>query len=204
MSIMRSRFKIMAGALALIGFQAYGNLVVNGDFETGNFNGWTRSGNAGFTLVTGNSYAQSGSYGAALGPNGSDGFLSQTIATTIGTTYDISFWHFGYNSGPNDFTASFGGVVLLSYVNSTTQPTSYNNLNALYAFTVVATSTSAVLQFQFRDDYSYQGLDNISVVAAPRVLSVPDSGPGLALTAVTLLGVCGVFRKFSHQIVVKC
>ena len=197
---MRSRFKIIVSALALAGFQAYGipNLVVNGSFETGNFSGWTLSGNTGGVAVSGGSSAESGSYGAGLGPYGSNGYLTQTIATTIGDTYDITFWHAGYNVGPNDFTASFGGVVLFSYVNSTTQPTTYTE----YTFTEVATSLSSVFQFTFRDDFGFQKLDNVCVVDA-KAASVPDSGPGVALTAVTLIGVCGISRKFRRQVRVK-
>ena len=47
--------------------------IVNGGFETGDFTGWSRSGNQGFTSVTTSPfYVRSGTYGAFLGPIGSD------------------------------------------------------------------------------------------------------------------------------------
>src|SRR5262245_34588467 len=67
--------------------------VVNGGFETGDFSGWTLSGNTTFSSVTSDRfYVHSGRFGAALGPIGSDGLLSQTLSTTIGATYQVSFW----------------------------------------------------------------------------------------------------------------
>jgi hypothetical protein len=195
---MKNQIKIIVSALAVAGFQAYGQLVANGGFETGDFTGWTWGGNTGATGVAGGGYAHSGSYGAYLGPVGSDGTLTQTIATTAGDAYNITFWHFGYNGTPNDFSVSFGGIVLLSYVNDTTQPTTYTQ----YTFTEVATSASSVLQFAFRNDPAYQGLDDVSVVDTG-VASAPDFGPGFALTAVTLLGVCGFSRKLRRQMLAK-
>jgi hypothetical protein len=89
---MKNHVKIILSALALAGFQAYGqNLVLNPGFETGNFDDWTRSGNLGATAVNTGGYAHSGTYGAALGPVGSDGFLTQDITTIPGDLYDISF-----------------------------------------------------------------------------------------------------------------
>jgi len=174
-----------------------GNLVQNGDFETGNFTGWNWTGNTGATSVNTGIYAHSGTYGAQLGPVGSDGYLSQNLSTVIGDVYNVSFWHFGFNQPANDFYASFGGTLLYSYVNDITQPTAYT----LYTFAVTATSTSSLLQFEYRNDPSYQGLDDISVTDAG-ANTAPDSGPGLALTAITLLGVCFGFQKMRQQFAV--
>src|ERR1035438_869084 len=67
--------------------------LVNNDFETGDFNGWTTSGNFTLSFVSTNSAnVHSGRYGARMGPSGSLAFLSQTMATTAGTRYLISFW----------------------------------------------------------------------------------------------------------------
>jgi PKD repeat protein len=72
---------------------AAGNIVSNGGFETGGFSGWNTSGNFASTSVnTGSVYAHSGTYGAILGPVGSLGYLSQTLTTTPGTSYLLSFW----------------------------------------------------------------------------------------------------------------
>lgn len=84
-----------------------GNLVTNCGFETGNFAGWSQAGNLGFTGVTsGSPYVNSGTYGAFLGPIGSDGFLSQTIwgnTWTFAFRQDPAFW------GLDDFVITFAG-----------------------------------------------------------------------------------------------
>ena len=68
-----------AWAAASICDSIAGNVIVNCGFETGDFTGWTLTGNTGFTGVTsGSPYVNSGTYGAYLGPVGSDGFLSQS------------------------------------------------------------------------------------------------------------------------------
>ncbi|HVP55787.1 MAG TPA: PEP-CTERM sorting domain-containing protein [Candidatus Eisenbacteria bacterium] len=116
-----------------------GNLVVNCGFEAGDFTGWTQSGNTGFTGVTSIApYVNSGTYGAYLGPVGSDGYLSQTIwgnTWTFAFRQDPAYWglddivvtfagscgagcalfdasFYLYNDGgtPNDFTVYLNGV----------------------------------------------------------------------------------------------
>ena len=88
---------------------------MNGGFETGDFTGWTRSGNLGFTSVTNSPfYVNSGNFGASLGPVGSDGFLSQTLQTTPGTAYIVSFALRSDGLTANDFSASWGGQTFFS------------------------------------------------------------------------------------------
>ena len=77
----------------------------NGGFELGNFTDWTVSGNAVGMLVSSNSlYVHSGNYGAELGPEGSLGYLFQTLASSPGQVYLISFWLENEGvSGPDEF-----------------------------------------------------------------------------------------------------
>jgi hypothetical protein len=79
---------------------AYPGSILNGGFETGTFTNWAQSGQFFYSgVATGSAYAHSGKYGAALETRGAMGFLTQTISTTPGDAYLISFW---LNSPRND------------------------------------------------------------------------------------------------------
>ena len=65
------------------------NLFVNGDFETGDANGWQTWQSTAITAEA----AKSGSYGAHLQGNGSwGGMLNQTVTVQAGVEYKLSFW----------------------------------------------------------------------------------------------------------------
>ncbi len=71
------------------------NLVVNGSFETGGFTGWTQVGNPTNTGVTGGDFTTEpptdGEYHAAFGAVDDRGGIEQSIATTPGDMYRVSF-----------------------------------------------------------------------------------------------------------------
>ena len=139
------------------------NLVTNGGFETGDFSGWTLSGNVAPLSYGPQAFltntAQSGQSAAAFGPVGSDGMLSQDIQTTAGQYYTLSFWLANASGGPNDFTAKWNGQTLLALVNQSAQ--GYTE----YTYDVVGTSGTSHLEFDFRQDPSHWSLDSISVTA---------------------------------------
>ena len=176
---------------------AYLGLVLNGGFETSDFTGWnlSDSGIYGYDLVD-TFYESSegmepntGSYFARLGQTGSLGYLSQSLATTPGAKYLLSFW---LNSPdgltPNKFLVSWNGNTLLSR----------NNLPALgwtnFQFVVTATAITTVLQFGFQDDPTALGLDDISVVPAQPGLT------GLSLSGANVVasGSNGLFGQTYH------
>ena len=143
------------------------SLVQNGGFEAGSFSSWTLSGNTAFTSVTsGNSrFVHLGTYGAALGPSGSLGYLSQTLPTFAGQNYLLSLWldnpNNSYGATPNQFLVQWNGTTIFSQTNMPF--TTWTNMQ----FIVTAAGSSTVLQFGFRHDPYYLGLDDISVTPVP-------------------------------------
>jgi hypothetical protein len=87
--------------------QARANLVANGDFETGNLNGWTVSpGTADIGIDS--TFPNNGNFDAFFG--NPPGTLSQSLITVPGTDYVLSFAVFDEFSAFSDtFTVTFGG-----------------------------------------------------------------------------------------------
>jgi len=139
-------------------------LVLNGGFENGDFSYWTSSGNFVYCSVSSNpAYVHSGTWGAEMGPAGTQGYLSQTLNTIPGQIYSLSFWLNCATSGstPNEFTAIWNGSALVDLLNL--GATGWVN----YRYLVAATSGSTMLQFGFRNDPSYLGFDDVSVTPVP-------------------------------------
>ena len=68
---------------------ADGNLIVNGDFETGDASGWETWQSTTISAAA----AKDGAYGAHLVGNGSwGGMLNQTVTVVPGNEYKLSFW----------------------------------------------------------------------------------------------------------------
>jgi uncharacterized repeat protein (TIGR03803 family) len=137
----------------------YPSSILNGGFEAGTFTNWTGSGNYGLAAVTpAANYRHSGTYGAQLYANSTLGFLSQTLSTTPGTVYSISFWMRNPTSiTNNEFRVSWNGNMLLDMTNLPV--TGWTNIQLM----VTATAGVSVLQFGYRNDTAYFGLDDVSV-----------------------------------------
>jgi len=149
------------------------NLVTNGGFETGDFTGWTPGGpvwvddGSGFEIPP-----HSGTFLADL----MEGNLSQTLATTPGAHYLLSFWVNNYWQDGNTFQVSWNG-------NTVFGPTSISSTvwtNILLQ--VTATQTSTVLQFGFQDYDDALGLDDVSVGLSAS-LTPPPAVTGLQAVA---------------------
>ena len=114
----------------------------------------------------------------AWAPLATDGTLSQTLQTTAGQQYTLSFWLANRGAGPNDFTVKWNGATVMALTNAPAQ--GYTQ----YTFTVTATGPTSVLEFDARQDPSHWSLDSISVTAigpqapsAPTITSFsPDTG----------------------------
>ncbi len=184
---MRRPLTIVFSVLTLAGTQAYANLVQNPGFETGDFTGWTVSGDI---SIGGN--VHSGTYSADFNDAQSAGFLNQNIATTPGDVYDISFWLFSDTQGGINISGTFGSDTFYSVNNLHTG--SYIQITAN---NVSATSFSTLLQLTFQDigSDSFGSLDDISVTDVTPA-GVPDAASTAGLLWIGLAGLAGFNLSF--------
>ena len=171
---MGAMLAVVGLALAISGPARAVNILTNGGFETGDFTGWTLSGNTGFFTGVACLGAPEGNCDAFFGPIGSLGTLSQTFATQAGRTYVVSFDFASDGGTPSAFSASFGGVPLISLADLAASP--YH----LLSFLVLASGPTTTLTFNFRDDPGFLRLDAVSV-------SVPEPAT-LALLGIAMTG----------------
>jgi len=144
-------------------------LIQNGGFETGSLPPWTVSGNDQDSSVEGRSYVHSGSHGARIGPSGSLGYLSQTVPTTTGQTYEVSFWLKNTGALPtNEFGVWWNDTPL--YDQRNLPVFNWTNLQ----FKVTAATTNSVLTFGVQNDPAYFGLDDVSVLPVPTCQTVTN------------------------------
>jgi hypothetical protein len=143
------------------------SLLVNGDFETGDFTGWTQSGNPGFTSVQSSVIAShGGTHYALLGPVGSEGFLAQTFTTTPGNPYTLNYWLASEGGTPNSFHAMIDGVDLSGSVITDGPAMPYTQ----FTFTFTAANPTTELKVGFQHDPTFWHLDDVSVDAGTYVV----------------------------------
>jgi hypothetical protein len=171
-----SGFAVQANAASLCDGIA-GNLVLNCGFETGSLSHWSIVNEVTHIANADPIRVHSGDYGFAA----SDALLKQSIATVAGASYEVTVWYRSIGQFPSDFSVTFDGVTGFSLSDPPDADWT------AYRFNVVAGGVAALLQIGARQDTSYAGIDDISVVAIAAeptslaVLSAGLAGMGLVL-----------------------
>ncbi len=182
----------LALAVVMIGTASLAQ-VNNGSFETGDFSGWTVSGDTGFvgvcdvTTCPGGFAPQDGNFAAYFGPVGDTATISQSIATTPGDTYSLSFYLANPVGGtPNYFQVTFGN----SSFSFTNFGVAFNWQQ--FTLTTVATSNQTPLSFTFRNDPSYWFLDNVTVQQSGGTVPEPST---FLMFGTGIVGIAGLVRR---------
>ncbi|HVS40496.1 MAG TPA: PEP-CTERM sorting domain-containing protein [Gemmataceae bacterium] len=121
-----------------------------------------------------------------------DDTLSQILATTPGASYTLTYQLADDDdSGENDFSASWGGVVIPGSVLVNAADFPYTE----YSFDLTATSGSTTLSFSGLNVPAWYDLDNVSVTQDSSVAPEPSSFLLLGLGAAGLIGYIGLRRR---------
>jgi len=169
------------------------NLVANCGFETGDFTGWTVSGND-VPGEEGNLYGVESGIDPVLGIGPNSGSnqafigdlvensltLSQTLSTNIGQQYLVSFFLAqGQGNAPgaenNVFDVTFGGATVEDLVNVGEQGYTF------YSALVTATGPSSVLNLTGGNEVGFFLLDDVSVSPMPEPSSLALTMLGIGL-----------------------
>jgi hypothetical protein len=186
---------LTAVAAVSAAYPAKANLITNGDFETGNFTGWTVTpAPSGSNIFVDHGPGPDTTFGAFFGATGANfDSISQSFATTPGAFYTLSFFYQVTNLGTpipanNAFDVLWNGV---SIGGGLFPQTDVNPGFGTFTFHLQATSALTTLQFNGRNAPSFDFLDNVSVVG------VPDGGSTVSLLGFALLGLAALRRRLS-------
>jgi PEP-CTERM motif len=181
------------------------NIVVNGGFESATFAPWVvndstwfiTTGGFGIVPHSGAHFAQTGCVGGGcIFPAATGAFLYQDLATTVGQTYDLTFFYapnFGsvaelqvlWGDAGTPLVGSPGGTCSAgtNCVFDTTSNVGGTSYNMETVSGLLATSALTRLEFLGRQDPTFNGLDDVSVVgtgsAVPEPATILLGGAGL-------------------------
>ncbi len=212
------RLALLAGALltALPAFASGPNLVQDGDFEqaatthSGGATFYGQYGNSGsfnsFWAVTqgtvgidnNDTFVDGGLKSLYLTADGNTDAVAQTLATTPGQKYLLTFYA-NSDDPQNQFAVLFGGQAVHTSVSSIQangfpDPTEQAGVNAAeftpYSYYVTAEAAATSLEFQGSSGTTIE-LDNISVTPA----AVPEASSVASLSLMLALGMGGAFVR---------
>ena len=181
---------LVLACTAACGAQA--NMIVNGSFETGDFSGWTTqaapSGSFFGVDKDGDNGARFGLHAAVFGAvGGIEDRISQTLATTPGGAYHLSFWIQTVPPiGDGALTAYLNGQAIDDAMESPDFFTQYD-----YYF--LASSSMTELSFGGFTKDGWFELDNVSVEAKSGE-TVPEPA-SLALVGIALAAAAWITRR---------
>ena len=212
--------------LGVAGDASADSLITNGSFEQGSFTGgsfgyplaqqiigpdsttlpgwtvtgelaWIASGQAGITVIAG-TYALDLTGFCDLHCGTPYGGVQQTVLTTPGTTYTLSFLagNYPYNTNQPTIVVNIGGN---SYSFTLPSTTSASGVWDSETITFIATTASTLIAFSGSGSpeggsTSYLGLDNVSLSDPPSPVPLPATLP-LFATGLAGLGLLGWRRK---------
>ena len=163
-------FAFVLIAFCAISTASAANVVQNPGFETGDFTDWTAqywavtTGYSGEVPFAGSYYAYTGCVGASCitGASFPQASLSQTLATTAGRTYTLTFEFMTLYGTPNELDVLWNGASVLDLgpVGTLGVISSYGLYTVL---NLSAISSSSTLTFLGRQDPGYDALDNVDV-----------------------------------------
>jgi hypothetical protein len=156
------------------------SILQNGGFETGDFSGWTFTGDTAIGgtvcnavepdwVVSGVSYnfsdvAHSGFFGALLRQIGYAATLSQTLGTTPGQQYVVSYWLSNpVSDSLQTFNVSWNGADMTDFGLTNPPAFGWNN----FQFVVTAQDTNSTLEFAAENDVVGFNFDDVSVTPVP-------------------------------------
>jgi hypothetical protein len=175
---------LTAVAALSVAYPAKANLITNPGFETGDFTGWNRD----LFFKVGTSFGVSPHSGNFQAMSFGTGVINQTLTTTPGQSYTISFW--AATASDALLEVAFGSPF------STVFSHIFNGATGYTEFTFNGTASSASTFIGFADRVGTLFLDDISV--EPAGVGVPDGGSTVSLLGCALLGLAALRRKLSR------
>jgi len=166
--------------------QALGqNLILNGNFGSGNFTDWNVSGST-FNVVAASYGINPPQVGDQMAQADGNDTLSQTFGTTIGVSYELSFAN-ANSRGPNNQGGVFisGSIDGSSLFTDNTDLSNTSWLTSSYEFTATSASTTLQLNLNFFNANGDGLITDISVTPAPEPSTLALAAAGLVGLSVT-------------------